>query len=125
LAQVIPVFIGFFLFFIMANIALPGTSSFVGEFLILVGIGQVNFLVTVLAALSMVLGGGYSLWLFNRLAFGNVSGFLGFFEDLRRREFVILFLLGIVVLFLGLFPNFILGPIHISCASLLVHLQSV
>jgi proton-translocating NADH-quinone oxidoreductase chain M len=125
LAQVIPVFVAFFLFFIMANIALPGTSSFVGEFLILVGIGQVNFLVAIIASVSIVLGGGYSLWLFNRLAFGNVTGFLGFFGDLSRREFVILFFLGSVVLFLGLFPNFILGPIHISCASLLVHLQSV
>jgi proton-translocating NADH-quinone oxidoreductase chain M len=125
LAQVMPVFIGFFLFFIMANIALPGTSRFVGEFLILVGIGQVNFLVAILVAVSMVLGGGYSLWLFNRLAFGNVTGFLGFFGDLRRREFALLFLLGVVTLFLGLFPNFILEPIHISCAALLVHLQSV
>lgn len=125
LVQVIPIFIAFFLFFIMANIALPGTSSFVGEFLILVGIGQVNFLVAVLSAISIVLGGGYSLWLFNRLAFGNITRFLGFFGDLNRREFIMLFLLRAVVLFLGLFPNFILEPVHIACGSLLVHLQSV
>jgi proton-translocating NADH-quinone oxidoreductase chain M len=125
LAQVIPIFIGFFLFFIIANIALPGTSSFVGEFLILVGVGQVNFLVAIISAISIVLGGGYSLWLFNRLAFGNITGFLGFFADLNRIEFVVLFLLCAVVFFLGLFPNFILEPIHITCASLGVHLQSV
>ena len=113
------------MFFIIANIALPGTASFIGEFLILIGIAQVNFLVTIICALSMVLGGGYSLWLFNRLAFGNVSGFLGFFGDLNRREFISLFLLGVVVLFLGVFPNFVLEPIHITCATLLVHFQSI
>jgi NADH-quinone oxidoreductase subunit M len=125
LVQVMPIFISFFLFFILANISLPGTSSFIGEFLILIGIGQINFLVTIISSLSIVLGGGYSLWLFNRLAFGNITGFLGVFGDLNRREFLILFLLGIIVLFLGLFPNLVLEPVHITCATLLVHLESV
>jgi NADH-quinone oxidoreductase subunit M len=58
-----PIYVTVFLFFTMANIALPGTSSFVGEFLILLGAYQVNTFATFVAATGMVLGGAYSLWL--------------------------------------------------------------
>ena len=63
-----PLYVTIFLFFTMANIALPGTSSFVGEFLILLGTFQVNTFAAVIAATGMILGGAYSLWLYNRVA---------------------------------------------------------
>jgi NADH-ubiquinone oxidoreductase chain 4 len=66
-----PMFSTIFLFFTLANMSLPGTSNFIGEFLILVGAFQRNSLVATLAALGMILGAAYSLWLYNRVIFGN------------------------------------------------------
>ena len=57
----------------MANIALPGTSSFVGEFLLLCGVYQTNSLTAFIAALGVILSGAYSLWLYNRIIFGNLK----------------------------------------------------
>ena len=77
-----------FLFFTLANIGFPGTSSFVGEFLILLGSFNVNIPITILSSISMILGGCYSLWLFNRVAYGNlkVQYLNNFFFDLSNRE---------------------------------------
>jgi len=72
IAHSMPIYATIFLFFTMANIALPGTSSFVGEFLILLGTFQVNTFAAVLSATGMILGGAYSLWLYNRIAYGNL-----------------------------------------------------
>jgi NADH:ubiquinone oxidoreductase subunit 4 (subunit M) len=58
----------------LANISFPGTSSFVGEFLILTGSFKVNTSVTFLGATGVIIGGAYSLWLLNRIAFGNIKG---------------------------------------------------
>jgi NADH-quinone oxidoreductase subunit M len=63
----------FFLFFTLANIGFPGTSGFIGEFLILIGSFKVNSTVTFFGAIGMVLSGCYALWLFNRLSFGNLK----------------------------------------------------
>ena len=68
-----PIFVNFFLFFTLANISFPGTSSFVGEFLILVGSFKSNTCVTFLGATGIIIGGCYSLWVFNRIAFGNLK----------------------------------------------------
>jgi proton-translocating NADH-quinone oxidoreductase chain M len=73
LASVMPIYISIFLFFTLANISFPTTSSFVGEFLILVGSFKVNTTVTFLGATSVVIGGAYALWLFNRIAYGNIK----------------------------------------------------
>jgi len=76
-----------FLFFTLANMSLPGTSSFIGEFLILLGAYRRNSLVATLAALGMILGAAYSLWLYNRVVFGNPKPkFLHRFSDSDRRE---------------------------------------
>jgi NADH:ubiquinone oxidoreductase subunit 4 (subunit M) len=73
LAHTMPIFTIIFLIFTMANIALPGTSSFVGEFLLLAGAFKVSTVATFFGASGMVLGGCYSLWLFNRMAYGNLK----------------------------------------------------
>ena len=99
----------------MANIGLPGTSSFVGEFLILTGSFKSNTTITFISASSMIIGGCYSLWLFNRIIYGNLKvQFLNRFLDLSKREFVIFLPLVIGTLILGLTPVVFLDPMHMS-----------
>jgi proton-translocating NADH-quinone oxidoreductase chain M len=120
LAHTMPIYIAIFMFFSMANIALPGTSSFVGEFLILAGAFQTNTTVCVLSATGMILGGGYSLWLFNRVAFGNIKiQYMNVFSDVDKREFATLLPLIILTLVMGIYPEIFLDPMHSSCANLL------
>ena len=120
LVHVMPVYIFIFLFFTMANIGLPGTGSFIGEFLILVGSYQLNTTITFFSATGMVLGGCYSLWLFNRIAYGNLkTQYLHDFVDIGKREFLIFLPLLISTLIMGLYPNIFLDPIHMSVNFLL------
>ena len=124
LAHTMPIYIAIFMFFSMANIALPGTSSFVGEFLILVGAFQTNTTVCVLSATGMILGGGYSLWLFNRVAFGNIKvQYMKAFSDVDKREFATLLPLIVLTLVMGIYPEIFLDPMHVSCNNLLAHLD--
>lgn len=120
LVHVMPVYIFIFLFFTMANIGLPGTGSFIGEFLILVGSYQLNSTITFFSATGMVLGGCYSLWLFNRIAYGNLkTQYLIDFIDVSKREFLIFFPLLFGTLIMGVYPNIFLDPIHMSVNFLL------
>jgi NADH-quinone oxidoreductase subunit M len=124
-AQTMPRFVFFFLFFTMANIALPGTSSFVGEFMILVGIFQTNTFAAFVSATSMVLGGAYSLWLFNRVAYGNVkTRYVGGSADLQRRERWTFLPLARLTLVMGLTPDLFLEPMHASVSGLIDHVAS-
>jgi len=120
MAHVMPVFVMILLFFTMANIALPGTSSFVGEFLILVGAFQANTMVTMLAATGMILGGAYSLWLYNRVAFGNLKvQSIHEFSDINRREFFVQLPLILGTLVMGIYPEIFLDPMHVTIANLI------
>jgi proton-translocating NADH-quinone oxidoreductase chain M len=121
LVQVMPIYSSFFLFFTLSNIALPGTSSFVGEFLILIAIFQENTFCSILAGFSVVLSGAYSLWLYNRVSFGNIkTDFLSIYSDLNFREFFILFLLAVISLYLGLLPYQFLTIVHLSSVKLFI-----
>ena len=103
----------------MANIALPGTSSFVGEFLILIGLFLYNIKLMILASLSVVLGGSYSLWLCNKILFGNIKQLsLLKFYDLTKREFFIIFPLFLLVIIMGILPYFWLKYLHFSLLML-------
>jgi len=120
LASVMPVYVFIFLFFTMANIGLPGTSSFIGEFLILVGSFKVNTSVTFLGATGMVIGGAYSLWLFNRVSYGNLkTQYTTQFSDISFREFATFLPLILGTLVTGLYPNVFLTSIHMSANSLI------
>ena len=124
LAQLLPQFSFFFFFFSLANMGLPGTSSFVGEFLVLVGIFQANTFCLFLSATSCVLGAVYCVWLANRLLFGNFSvSFLPTFFyssfDLDRREFFVLFPLTVFTLFFGIRADLILDVLHSSLSYVL------
>ena len=119
LVHTMPLYISIFLFFTMANISFPGTSNFVGEFLIFAGSFKVNSSVTVFGATGMVLGGCYALWLFNRVAYGNFkSQYIKQTSDINRREFFIFFPLIIYTLIFGLIPDPYLKSIHMSVNSI-------
>jgi NADH:ubiquinone oxidoreductase subunit 4 (subunit M) len=115
-----PIYIFVFLFFTLANISFPGTSSFVGEFLILVGSFKVNTTITFLGATSVVIGGAYSLWLFNRIAYGNIkTQYTNFFIDLSPREFIVFLPLILGTVVVGIYPNIFLTSIHASVNNLI------
>ena len=116
LVHMMPLFVFLFLFFTLANIGFPGTSSFIGEFLILIGLFNVNIPVTFLSSISMILGGCYSLWLFNRVAYGNLKTqyLTEFYFDLSSREFYSIIPLFFCTFFFGLYPEVFLDYIHLS-----------
>ena len=120
LSSLMPIYIFIFLIFTLANIGFPGTSSFVGEFLILTGSFKVNSSITFLGATGMVIGGGYSLWLFNRIAYGNLKiQYTSKFLDLSPREFYVFLPLILGTLFVGVYPNIFLTSIHMSVNNLI------
>ena len=104
----------------MSNIALPLTSSFVGEFLLLIGIFQVSTSAAFLGALGMILGGAYSLWLFNRIAYGNVKlEYIVLSGDISKREFLVVLPIFLCVFFFGILPNYLLETIEFSVLHLI------
>ena len=123
LVHTMPLYITIFLFFTMANIGLPGTGSFVGEFLILAGSFKANTTITFLGATGMVIGGCYSLWLFNRIAYGNLkTQYFNNYLDLTKREVLIFFPLLLGTLVMGIYPSVFLNSIHFS-VNLLIELM--
>jgi len=125
LVHTMPVFTIIFLIFTMANIALPGTGSFVGEFLILSGAFKINTSATFFGATGMVLGGGYSLWLFNRVVYGNLKiQYLTSFQDLTLREFFIFLPLIVGTFLMGIYPEIFLDVIHGSVYNLIAQINA-
>ncbi|MCH9845333.1 MAG: NADH-quinone oxidoreductase subunit M [Alphaproteobacteria bacterium] len=94
----------FFLFFTMASVGLPGTSGFVGEFLVLVGAFQASTIIGTLLASGMVLGATYALWLYRRVMYGKLLSGLADIRELDRREFLIFTAIGLLVLWMGIYP---------------------
>tara|TARA_B100000780_G_scaffold34054_1_gene21260 strand:+ start:3702 stop:5174 length:1473 start_codon:yes stop_codon:yes gene_type:complete len=120
LVHVMPIYITIFLFFTMANIGLPGTGSFIGEFLILTGSFKANTTITFFSATGMVIGGCYSLWLFNRIAYGNLKiQYFNEFLDLNKREFLTFLPLILGTFVMGLYPEIFLESIHFSVNMLI------
>jgi proton-translocating NADH-quinone oxidoreductase chain M len=120
LTQAMPLFACIFLFFTLANISLPGTSSFTGEFLILMGAFQSNTSVTFLASLGVILGAAYSIWLYNRVMFGQLKlTYIKEYSDINKREFAIFMPLIITTLWMGIYPKTFLEPMHMSIGNLL------
>ncbi len=121
-ARTAPIFGILFLFFTMANISLPGTSSFVGEFLVFLGVFQTNTFVAFLSASGMILGAAYALWLCNRLLYGlGKVHYITGFADLSRREFWIFLPLVLSVLWMGIYPAPFLDALHLSVAQSIQH----
>lgn len=110
-----PKFAAFMMLFAMADVGLPGTSGFVGEFLVIMGAEQVSFLIAFLAAITLVLGAGYTLWMYKRVIFGDVANEqVNHLHDINKREFFILAVLAIFVLGMGIYPQFFTELLNVS-----------
>lgn len=117
-----PLFAIVFLIFSMANISFPLTSSFVGEFLIFMGLFQQSFWSTFFASTSMVLGAVYTLWTYNRIFFGNLKNlFLVSYKDLDRKETYLFLLLTFLLFLMGIFSYLFLDTLLIDTINLLEH----
>ena len=103
------------------SFSLPGTASFVGEFLVLTGAFQSNSFIATIAASGMVLGGAYALWLCNRIVYGFPKPYyIAAFSDLSRREFFILIPFCLGVLFMGVAPEPFLEVMRCSVTNVLI-----
>jgi len=115
-----PIFASFMMLFAMANSGLPGTSGFVGEFLVILGAFQVNALYAVLAATTLIFGAAYTLWMYRRVIFGAVANDkVAGLTDIDTREILFLSLLAAVVLIVGIWPFPILEVMHASVDNLI------
>jgi NADH-quinone oxidoreductase subunit M len=121
-ANTMPKFAAFALFFAMANCGLPGTAGFVGEWMVILSAVQFNFWIGLLAATTLVLGAAYTLWMVKRVYFGDVANDdVKALTDINGREFLMLALLAGAVLWMGLYPKPITDAMHLSVVGLLEH----
>jgi NADH-quinone oxidoreductase subunit M len=121
-ANRMPMFAAFFMLFAMANSGLPGTSGFVGEFMVILAAVKVNFWYGFLAATTLIFGAAYTLWMYKRVVFGAVANaHVEHLTDISKREFLVLGLLAIAVLGMGLYPLPFTEVMHASVNNLLAH----
>ncbi len=119
-AHRMPVFAGLFVLFAMANAGLPGTSGFVGEFMVILAAFQANFWYAFLAGLTLILGAAYTLWMVKRVMYGEVaSDKVSALQDLDGNEKLVLGLLAVAVLWLGIWPAPLINVMEPSLAHLL------
>lgn len=115
-----PKFGYFFLFFALANAGLPLTSGFVGEFMVTLGSFHANFWIAALAAIALITGAGYSLWLIKRVVFGEVANDrVAALKEASSRELLILALVAVPTLLIGVYPEIILRVMHATVVHLL------
>jgi NADH-quinone oxidoreductase subunit M len=121
-ANTMPVFAALFMLFAMANSGLPGTSGFVGEFLVVMGAVKANFWYAFSAATTLIFGAAYTLWMYKRVIFGAVANSrVAALKDLDLRESLVLGLLAMAVLAMGVYPDPFAEVLHISVNDLLSH----
>jgi NADH-quinone oxidoreductase subunit M len=121
-ANTMPKFAALFMLFAMANSGLPGTSGFVGEFMVVLGAVKVNFWWAAAAALTLIFGAAYTLWMYKRVIFGKVANdHVAELKDIDGREFLILAVLAVAVLAMGLYPLPVTDVMHVSVNNLLEH----
>lgn len=117
-----PVFAAFFMLFAMANAGLPGTSGFVGEFMVIMGAVKANFWIAFAAASTLIFGAAYTLWMYKRVVFGAVANdHVAELKDISPREWIFLALLAIAVLAMGLYPAPFNAVLETPVADLLAH----
>jgi NADH-quinone oxidoreductase subunit M len=124
IVNTMPMFAAFFVLFALANSGLPGTSGFVGEFMVILASYRASFWYAFAAATTLILGAAYSLWLIKRVVFGEVSNDnVAALQDINQREFFVLGSLGVMVLWLGLWPAPLVDLMHESVQNLVQHIQ--
>ncbi|MFN3564681.1 MAG: NADH-quinone oxidoreductase subunit M [Burkholderiaceae bacterium] len=117
-----PRFAALMMLFAMANAGLPATSGFVGEFMVILGAVKYNFWIGAAAALTLILGAAYTLWMYKRVIFGAVANErVAALTDLNAREFIVLGLLAVAVLAMGVYPKPFTDLMHASVSELLQH----
>ena len=117
-----PKFAAFALLFAMANCGLPGTAGFVGEWMVILGAVKFNFVVGLLAASALIFGAAYTLWMFKRVYLGvPANEHVKALKDINAREFIMLALLAVAVLYMGLYPRPFTDVMDASVADLLKH----
>ncbi len=120
--NVMPRFVTFFVLFSMANAGLPATSGFVGEFTVIMGAVEYNFWIGLLAASALIFGASYSLWMVKRVAFGEMTNDeVRHMPDLNKREFLIMGIMAVMVLYMGIHPKPFTDVMHVSVQALLDH----
>ena len=123
-ANSMPWFATFAVLFFLANSGLPGTSGFVGEFMVILAAFNASFWYAFIAALTLILGAAYSLWLVKRVIFGAVaSQEVAALKDINKREAFVLGALAVAILLVGLWPQPLVDLMHASVADLLLHIQ--
>jgi len=120
LVERMPKYAFVFMVFVLASVGLPGTSGFIGEFLVLVGLFQVSTWVAMLAATGVVLGAAYMLWLYRRVIFGKLTREdLKSIMDVNRREIAVFVPLLLLTVFMGVYPLPFLEIIEVSSSHLI------
>ena len=123
-ANKMPVFAAFFMLFAMANAGLPGTSGFVGEFMVIMAAIEANFWYAFCAATTLIFGAAYTLWMYKRVIFGAVANAkVETLNDVSYREIFILTILAAAVLWIGLYPLPLTEVMHVTVDDLLAHLS--
>ena len=118
--NILPKYSFILMIFVLGTLGLPGTSGFVGEFLVLVGAFKVNFLVAILASIGVVLAAAYILWLYKRVIFGKLeNNQIREMKDLNKSEMGILISIGILVIFFGFYPEPLFDTINVSVDNLI------
>ena len=124
LINIVPKFSFILMIFVLAALGLPGTTGFIGEFLVLIGIFKINFLVGTIASIGVVLSAAYMLWLYKRVIFGKLEkNELKNLKDTNISEFIILFTLGGLIIFFGFYPDPFFETINISVDNLINNYQ--
>ena len=124
-ANTMPRFTAFAVFFAMANCGLPGTAGFVGEWMVILGAVQFNFWIGLLASTTLVFGAAYTLWMVKRVYFGDVANDnVRALTDINGREFFMLAVLAIAVLWMGLYPKPVTDVMNVSVAELVKHVAT-
>jgi NADH-quinone oxidoreductase subunit M len=117
-----PKFSALVLLFVMANCGLPGTAGFVGEWMVILGAVKFNFWIGMMAASALIFGAAYSLWMFKRVYFGAPGNdHVKELVDINDREFLMLGLLAVAVLYMGVYPKPFTDVMNTSVAQLLQH----
>ena len=125
LVNIMPKYAFVFMVFTLAALGLPGTSGFVGEFLVLVGTFQINIFVAVLASLGVILAASYMLWLYKRVIFGKITNSeLKKMTDLNKTEIYIFASLVFLTLFFGIYPEPLFNTIDISVSNMIDNYQT-
>jgi len=124
-ANTMPIFAAFMVLFAMSNAGLPGTSGFVGEFMVILASFKANFWYAFLAAITLIVGAAYTLWMVKRVIFGDVGNDnVAKLKDINGREFLILGLLAAMVLLFGLWPDPLVEVMHPTVENLLQHISA-